>query len=155
MNLEELEQYKTQELQEGTCELPQKKKKEDEDIFEDETPSVNDKLLDDCVNKIMRYMFGKEWELTIKEKSRKKVRTIIYETLQMEVIEQTENDLGETLDLLEDSLFLLERILAKHAHTTLNVEMVNHMETVAEHLEQWGMGDSKQAEKRAVRLLKE
>ena len=153
MNLDELELYKAESLQQGICELRShdaKKEVEEEDIFEENTSSVNDKLLDECVKKIMRYMFGKEWESSVKEKSRKKVRSIISDTLQMDVIEQTETDLGDTLDLLEDSLFLLERILARHSHTALNVEMVDHMETVAEHLEQWGMGDSKSAEKRRL-----
>jgi len=151
MNLDELELYKAESLQEGVCDLRSKDvKKEEEEEFEDNAPSVNEKLLEDCVKKIMRFLFGKEWEGSVKEKSRKKVREIIHETLQMDVIEQTENDLGDTLDLLEDSLFLLERILARHSHTALNVEMVDHMETVAEHLEQWGMGDSKQAEKRRL-----
>lgn len=155
MTLDEMELYKSQGMEEGVCELP-KGKKEDEEVFEEEdTTSSNDKLLNDCVDKILRYMFGKDWEHTVKEKSRKRVKAIIEEGLQLDVIEQTEHDLGDTLDLLEDSLFLLERILARHAHSVLNAEMVNHMETVAEHLEQWGMGDSKEAEKRAVRLIRE
>lgn len=152
MNLEELELYKSSSLEEGVCELRSKDlTKEEAEIFEEETDSnVNEKLLDECVKKIMRYMFGKEWEGTVKEKSRKRVTNIIRETLQLDVVEQTETDLGDTLDLLEDSLFLLERILARHSHTALNVEMVDHMETVAEHLEQWGMGDSKNAESRVL-----
>lgn len=157
MNLDELELYKSQELQEGVCELNTGKKeltKEEAEIFNDDT-STNDKLLDECVEKLMRYLFGKSWQDSIKEKSRKEVRKIVSKTLQLEVVEQTETDLGETLDLLEDSLFLLERILAKHAHSVLNVEMVEHMETVAEHLEQWGMGDSKASEKRVLDQMKD
>jgi acyl carrier protein len=147
MNLDELEQFRSQSLKEGVCEL-----KDDKEEFEavESGSSISDKLLDDCVTKLLKFLFGKNWEATTKEKSRKKVRSIISEALQLDVVEQTEADLGDTLDLLEDSLFLLERIMTRHSHTHLAVEMVNHMESVADHLQQWGMGDSKKAETRVL-----
>ncbi len=151
MNLEELELFRASGCSDGTCE-PGTKEVTDDEVFDD-TATTSAKLLDDCVEKVFRYMFGKEWEHQVKEKTRKRVRKVISDTLQLEVVEQTENDLGETLDLLEDSLFMLERIMARHSHQQMSVEMVNHMESVADHLEQWGMGDAKKAEKRHTEIV--
>jgi acyl carrier protein len=148
MNLDELEQFRSQNLQEGTCEIGKKDDEEFEAVETDAT--MNDKLLDECVTKVLKHLYGKNWDTSVKEKSRKKIRDLISKTLQLDVVEQTESDLGDTLDLLEDSLFLLERIMARHSHTHLAVEMVNHMESVADHLQQWGMGDSKKAETRVL-----
>lgn len=149
MNLDELEQFREQKLQEGVCELGGKKDDEEWVAVDDDTP-VALRLLDECVEKVLKHLYGKNWDTAVKEKSRKKIREIISKSLQLEVIEQTENDLGETLDLLEDSLFLMERIMARASYHNLSTEMINHMESVADHLGQWNMGDSKKAESRAL-----
>lgn len=156
MNLDELEQFRAQKLQEGVCEIGGKKELSDEEweAVEDDT-STSQKLLDECVTKVLKHLYGKNWDVSVKERSRKKIREIISKTLQLEVVEQTENDLGETLDLLEDSLFLLERIMTRTTHAHLSVEMVNHMESVADHLQQWGMGDAKQAEAKITEQMRD
>lgn len=153
MNLAELELYKNSQCEEGSCELKKPKTKDDKE--EDFSGDLGEKLLDDCVAKVCSFMFGKDWDHQVKEKSRKKIRSIISDCLQLEVVEQVENDLGETLDLLEDSLFMMERILTRKSHSSLAGSMKSHMEAVAEHLEQWGMGDSKDAEKRALDQMKD
>ena len=143
MNLDEAELWKTSQCVDGS-----KKDEEFEAVTDDVT--VNEKLLDECVTKVLKQLFGKSWDTSIKEKSRKEIRKIISKTLQLDVVEQTESDLSDTLDLLEDSLFLLERIMSRHSYQQLRTEMVNHMESVADHLQQWGMGESKAAESRAL-----
>lgn len=125
MNLDEMEALDKAAGGDGddeaiTCELV---------VEEDE-----DTKLEEWCDKIMRHLFGAEG---VKLKGKKGVKKILSKALGD--VDEIENDLAETLDLLDESLTLLERILAKHAHSVLAVDMVQHMEEVADHLSNWGL----------------
>lgn len=90
------------------------------------------------VDKIMHHFFGAKPGRNVK-KSRKGLENIITDLL--EDTEEMTQDLSSTLDLLEDSLFLIERAVARRPDL-IGTELIDHMEEVGDHLGQWNMGDS-------------
>lgn len=128
MNLQELEQLSPDgETEEVVCELVQ-----------DEDDSTSDLKLKKCVDKLIRDLFGRN-KIAKETATKKRVAKLISKELDLEQMDQLDQDLGESLELLESSLFLFERVLSRFPHL-LGVELIGHMEEVQEHLEQWGMG---------------
>lgn len=116
-----------------------------DDEFEDDTvceyvPAAEvedeDAKLEAWTDKILCHLFGADHNKSVK-KGRKGVKKILSKAIGD--VEEIENDLGETLDLLDQSLTLLERVLDRHPHTNLNRELTEHMEEACDWLSNWGL----------------
>lgn len=90
------------------------------------------------VDTIFTHFFGANISKKQK-KGRKGLERIIADLL--EGAEDMSQDLSATLDLLEDSLFILERMISRKPDL-IGTELVEHMEELADHLGQWNLGDS-------------
>lgn len=137
MNLNDMERLHSKQVgdQEDVCCI----------FGKDEDP---DEKLNKCVDLIFRNLFGAGGGGNEHQKSphtKKLIGKVIKKELDLEHLEELGQDLGITLDYLEASLFLFERILAKIPHI-LGVDLVDHMEEIQEHLTQWGMGDQVEEE---------
>lgn len=110
---------------ETVCEYVPSGEAEDEDV-----------KLEAWTDKILCHLFGADHNKSVK-KGRKGVKKILSKALGE--VEALDNDLAESLDLLDQSLTLLERVLSRHPHTSLNRELVEHMEECSDWLSNWGM----------------
>jgi hypothetical protein len=106
-------------------------------VYEEETNDRTEKLMEDVGERIMRHLYGANGS---KMKAKATVIKILAKYLGAH-IDEIENDLGETLSLLEDSLRLHEQILGRHAHSALSTDLVSHMEELSDWLSNWGMGE--------------
>lgn len=102
--------------------------------IEDEVEDEADTKLEEWADKIMRHLFGASGTQLKGKRGVKKILGKAFTTM-----DDVENDLAESLDLLDDNLTLLERVMSKHAHSPLHAEMVTHMEEVYDWLSNWGM----------------
>jgi hypothetical protein len=106
-------------------------------VAAEEDKAKQNKKVKACVDKVFKCLFGKNHQnLSGKER----VTKIISKAFDVEAAQVMEDDLFESLNLLEDSLLLMERILSKHPQL-MGVDLVNQMEEISEHIEQWGMGE--------------
>jgi hypothetical protein len=101
---------------------------------------ADDEFLDPRVEKlaerILRHFFGRNHTQDVK-KGRKGLRMLLEKAF--ETAEVFEEDLNESLELLEDGLLLFERVLSRKPE--LFEELSSHMEELADHLGKWNMGN--------------
>lgn len=133
MNLDELEAQAKEEASDATVEVEWngtgKTGKADK--------TEHSKKVKAATDKVFKCLFGKNHQnLSGKER----VAKILAKAFDPEESAEIEEDLAEALNLLDDNLILLERILARHPHL-MGVEMVNQMEETAEFIQQWGLGE--------------
>ena len=104
-----------------------------------EEPSLK---LVECVDAICRHIWGANNELGRGGSTmiKGKLAEIISKKLHLETLEAANEDLDDTLELMEESLFLMERMLSRFPHL-LNSDFCSHMEEIYSHLQQWGMGE--------------
>lgn len=139
MNLDELEAQAREEASDATVEVEWN----GTDKADKSAKTEHSKKVKACTDKVFKCLFGKNHQnLSGKER----VAKILAKAFDPEDSVEVEEDLAEALNLLDDNLILLERILARHPHL-MGIDMVNQMEEVAEFISQWGLkhdgGDEK------------
>lgn len=97
--------------------------------------------LDKLTDKILRHFFGaasNEHAQGSKRKIRKMIRDAVGDP---DAAEEMTQDLSETLDLLESLFFEMDNLLQIHPDQ-ISMRVVDILEEIGEHLEQWNMGKS-------------
>lgn len=116
---------------------PKDWKHEDDDF---DTPG--EKRLTETVDFIFCYFFGADHGQGKPgcESSKARLRKRLKEKLRLDTLEEASDDLDTALEHLESTLFLMERYLGRYPQLLLSSEFTEQMETIAEYIENWGLG---------------
>lgn len=115
---------------------------------DDEFATPGEKRLEKALDLIFRYFFGASYGADKPgcQSSKRKLGKRLSDTLKLETLEQADEDLDEAVDLLETTLFLMERFMGRYPHLLLQTEFTSQMEEIADFLSNWGRGAHTAAE---------
>lgn len=145
MTLEELEALEAQSTDESdpegevVCEW----------VADEKAKSQQNKKVKAATDKIFSVLFGKNHQnLSGKER----VAKVLSKAFSVEETQAIEDDLMESLNMLDDNLLLMEKMLSQFPQL-MGIDLINQMEEISEHIAQWGLGDRNDGDEKVTTIV--
>jgi len=117
-------------------------------IADEKAKAKQNKKVMACTDKIFSVLFGKNHQnLSGKER----VAKVLSKAFDLEAAQEIEDDLMDSLNMLDDCLILMEQLLSQHPQL-MGIDLVNQMEEISEHIAQWGMGEHNDEDKKLTTI---
>lgn len=118
-------------------------------VADEKAKGKQNKKVKATTDKIFGVLFGKNHQnLSGKER----VAKILTKAFDVEETQTIEDDLMESLNMLDDSLLVMEKLLAQYPQL-MGIDLVNQMEDISEHIAQWGLGDRNDSDKKITTIV--
>jgi hypothetical protein len=103
-----------------------------------------------CTDQVFKCLFGKHHQNLSGHQRVTKILAKAFPPAEEDPLD-CEDDLSQALDLLDDSLTLMERLLSQHPQL-MGVDLIDQMEEIHQFISQWGMGNRNDGDKKITTI---